>query len=170
LVSGIPQRDVALRRVAAVGVNRELEFGRMEQRGSMSEHLARPYQLLIADDDRAFRETLVEIFAPHFATVVAESGEEALEVFQQTPVDIALLDMYMHELTGLETLRLLKKQANVPCILITADATEELCRDASRADAFRVLHKPVRRTELVATVSAAIDVTYDDPTFGGLLA
>lgn len=137
----------------------------------MIDRLEKPYQLLIADDDEAFRDTLVEIFEPHFAMVIAESGEEAIEVVQQTPVDIALLDMYMDKLTGLETLRILKQQtAAIPCILITADATDELRRDASDADAFSVLRKPVRKYELVETVSAAIDVTYDDPGFRSTMA
>lgn len=123
----------------------------------------RTYQLLIADDDEAFRETLTEILAPHFETVVVGSGEEAIEVVQQHPVDIALLDMYMQQLTGLDTLRILKRMhAEVPCILITADATDELRRTATAADAYRVLGKPVKKQELVSTVADAIDQAYLD--------
>ncbi|MEO1994237.1 MAG: response regulator [Planctomycetaceae bacterium] len=79
-------------------------------------------------------------------------------------MDIALLDMHMAELTGLETIRILKSLNVVaPCILITADATEQLCRDASRADAYTVLRKPISKDELVVTVSTAIEDAYDDP-------
>lgn len=119
----------------------------------------RSFRMLIADDDSNFRETLRGIFEPHFLTWEAESGEEALEIAESEPLDIALLDMHMHVMTGLETLQALKSvHLLLPCILITADATEELRRQATKADAYSVLAKPIRKTELVLTVSSALDL------------
>jgi len=130
----------------------------------------KPYQLLIADDDCGFRQTIKFIFEAHFETLEVESGEEAIAVVERQPIDIALLDMHMAELTGLETIRILKSlNAVAPCILITADATEQLCRDASRADAYKVLRKPISKDELVVTVSTAIEDAYDDPELQTLL-
>jgi two-component system, response regulator PdtaR len=124
----------------------------------------KPYHLLIADDDAGFRETLRLIFEPYFCTIEAESGEEAVELCERVQVDIALLDMHMRLLTGLQTLRILKSiNALAPCILITADATEELRRDATEAEAFSVLAKPVSKRDLVTTVSTALETAYDDP-------
>ena len=123
-----------------------------------------PYQLLIADDDSGFRDVLKELLAPYFKLFEAESGEEAVELVAQVHVDIVLLDMYMDVLTGLEAVRLMKQTNEIlPCILITADATEELRQDASAADAYEVLAKPVKRQELVTTVSHALVDTYHDP-------
>jgi len=124
-----------------------------------------PYQLLIADDDSSFRDVLKEVLAPYFKLFEAESGEEAIELVEQTPVDIVLLDMHMDILTGLEAVRIMKQiNAILPCILITADATEELRQDACAADAYEVLAKPVKRQELVTTVSHALVETYQDPS------
>lgn len=124
----------------------------------------KPYRLLIADDDATFREILRQILEPFFALAEASSGEEAIAIVEYQPVDIALLDMNMHRLTGLETLRILKSFNEIaPCILITADATDELIRDAKDADAFSVLAKPVSKSELVTTVSTAIEDAYQDP-------
>ncbi len=67
-----------------------------------------PFRMLIADDDPGFRETLRGIFEPCFQTLEAESGEEAIEIAEAESIDIALLDMHMHLMTGLETLRMLK--------------------------------------------------------------
>ncbi|KAA0140702.1 response regulator [Gimesia chilikensis] len=123
-----------------------------------------PYQLLIADDDSGFREVLREVLAPYFQLFEAESGEQAIELVEQTHVDIVLLDMHMDILTGLEAVRILKQiNALLPCILITADATDELRQDASAANAYEVLSKPVKRQELVTTVSHALVDTYQDP-------
>lgn len=117
------------------------------------------YRMLIADDDAGFRETLREIFEPHFHTLEAESGEEAIEIAESETLDIALLDMHMHVMTGLETLEVLKSaHILLPCILITADATEELRRQATKAEAYSVLRKPVKKTELVLTVSSALEL------------
>ena len=53
------------------------------------------YQLLIADDDDAFRGTLREIFEPFFRLIEAQSGEEALELAAHEEVHLALFDMHM---------------------------------------------------------------------------
>jgi DNA-binding NtrC family response regulator len=121
------------------------------------------YQLLIADDDDAFRSTLCEIFEPFFRLLEAHSGEEALELAAREDVHLALFDMHMQRLTGLEALRQLKEiHVITPCILITADYTIELCDDAAEAHAFTVLKKPVTKRELVATVAAAVETAYHD--------
>ncbi|WP_299466509.1 response regulator [uncultured Gimesia sp.] len=123
-----------------------------------------PYQLLIADDDAGFRNVLKELFAPYFRLFEAESGEEAVELVEQIRVDIVLLDMHMDVLTGLEAVRIMKQfNAILPCILITADATDELRQDASAANAYEVLSKPFKRQELVSTVSHALLDAYHDP-------
>ena len=124
----------------------------------------KPYHLLLADDDAGFRETVRGIFEPHFLLFEAESGEEAIDLVEHCRVDIALLDMHMRRLTGLETLRILKSRYEIaPCILITADASDDLRRDAIEADAYCVLAKPVRKIDLVTTVSSALVDVYDDP-------
>lgn len=121
------------------------------------------YHLLIADDDTGFRETIRGILEPYFELVEAGSGEEAIEIIEYQPVDIALLDMHMHVLTGLETLRILKSlYEQAPCILVSGDVTEDLCRDAREAEAFSVLTKPVTKSELVSTVSTAMEAAYQD--------
>lgn len=121
------------------------------------------YQLLVADDDSDFRHAVCEILAPFFRLIEAESGEQALELVAREEVHLALFDMHMKRLTGLETLRQLRTlHVVVPCILMTADYSEALCDDAEQADAFKVLRKPVSRRDLVGTVACAVETAYDD--------
>ncbi len=123
-----------------------------------------PYELLIADDDDGFREALRLVLEPRFRLVEASCGEEAIKIVERHPVDLVLIDMHMRVLTGLETLRIVKTlRALLPCIIITANPTEQLRRDAAEAEAFTVLRKPVPRAELVATVADALHRTYHDP-------
>lgn len=123
-----------------------------------------PFQLLIADDNRSFREILRELLEPRPELMIheVESGEDAVQYALEIHIDIVLLDMHMHVMTGLEALRELKTIDSIrPCILITSEATEELKRDAAEADAYSVLSKPVRRNELCETVSGALSDAYD---------
>ncbi|WP_166826202.1 response regulator [Thalassoroseus pseudoceratinae] len=117
----------------------------------------RPLQLLIADDDDGFRETLRNLFEDGFETHEVGSGEEAIELAETLPVDLALVDMHMRRLTGLETVRILKRvHVATPCILITSDVNEQLRRDALAANAHEILAKPIRRRELLKSVTVAL--------------
>lgn len=125
---------------------------------------AEPFQLLIADDNRGFRETLRELLEPRQELHIheVESGEDAVQYALEIQIDIVLLDMHMHVMTGLEALRELKTiDAVRPCILITSEASDDLRRDAAEADAYSVLSKPVGRTELCDNVSGALIDAYD---------
>jgi CheY-like chemotaxis protein len=123
------------------------------------------YRILITDDDTSCRETLREIIEPQgFRIVLASSGEEALDIAREESVHLALLDMHLPRLTGLETLRLLHQiQAMLPCILVTADTSDALIRQACLAQAYSVLHKPVSRGSVIYTVTRALIRFYGPP-------
>ncbi|MCX7388039.1 MAG: response regulator [Planctomycetota bacterium] len=122
------------------------------------------FQLLITDDNAAFRQVLREVLEdrPFLVLHEAESGEEAVDVVQRRRIDIVLLDMHMHVMTGIETMRELKRMDFTrPCILITSDTSDDVKRDAREAQAFSVLKKPVHRRELVETVADALVTAYN---------
>ncbi|MDA0588109.1 MAG: response regulator [Planctomycetota bacterium] len=124
----------------------------------------KPYHLLVADDDARFRSVLRSLLEPWFELFEASSGERAVEIVEDRRIDLLLLDMHMEELTGIETVEIVKRiNSRLPCILVTGDATDEVVEKATKADIWSVLSKPVRRVDLMATVSAAIDNFYDDP-------
>ena len=88
-------------------------------------------------------------------------GEEAIEIVQDAPIHLALLDMHMPTLTGLETLEIVRQiNAVLPCILVTADATEGLMRQAFHARAFSVIPKPVSKHVVLYTVVRALVRVY----------
>ncbi len=121
-----------------------------------------PYSILITDDDRGIREILAEIVeSKGFRPVLAEDGEAAIAIVQHEPIHLALLDMNMPKLTGLETLHLVRQiHALLPAILITADATLELMRRAFDAQVFSVVPKPVNAEVVVSTVVRALVRVY----------
>ena len=122
------------------------------------------YNILITDDDTNCREALREIVEPQgFRTLLASSGEEAVDLVREAPVHLALLDMHLPRMTGLEALRLMHEiNAMLPCILVTADATASLIRQACQAHAYSVLHKPVSKGVVLYTVARALVRRYGE--------
>jgi CheY-like chemotaxis protein len=123
---------------------------------------ARDYSILIADDDRSCREALREIMEPQgYRTLLASSGEEALDFVREGNVHLVLLDMHMPTLTGVETLRLARQiNALLPAILVTADANENVLRQACQARFYSVIPKPVSKNVVLYTVVRALSLFY----------
>jgi DNA-binding NtrC family response regulator len=121
--------------------------------------MRRENRLLIADDDTAFRKTVVEILQPYFRTIEVPSAEEAIQVVGTETVDLALFDMNMQILTGLDAIRWIREQRlELPCILMSAHVTEELESQALQLEAFSVLRKPPRRDQLLDTIHCALEL------------
>src|SRR5438270_399125 len=124
-----------------------------------------PYSVLITDDDRGCREALQSIVEPEgFRALLASSGEEAIDIVRHEAVHVALFDMNMPTLTGLETLEMVRQfNALLPCILVTADVSEWLMRQALRARAYSVIAKPVSKNVVLYTVVRALVRAYGSP-------
>src|SRR5262249_14856626 len=107
----------------------------------------RDYSILIADDDRGSLDALRSIIQPEgYETLLATSGEEAIDIVRDRPVHLMLLDMHMPTLTGLETLQLVRQiNSRLPAILVTGDPNENLVRLAIQAQIFSVIPKPVSK-------------------------
>ena len=118
--------------------------------------------VLITDDDLALRETLRATIEPcGVDTVLAGDGLEALEIVQRAPVHLAVFDMHMPRLTGLEAMRRLRAMGlDLPCILISAKLDERLRHAAGEADAFSLLPKPISREALTRSVQKALESRY----------
>jgi len=123
-----------------------------------------PFSILITDDDPGCREDLQSIVeAEGYQVRLASCGEEALEIVHHEPVHLALLDMNMPTLNGLETLQMLRQIHAIPCILVTADVTEWLMRQALRAQAYSVIAKPISKNVVLYTVVRALGRAYGGP-------
>ncbi len=131
----------------------------------MSETKLEPYSILITDDDPGCPETLRETLEPEgYRTLLASSGEEALEIVRFEPVHLLLLDMHMPRLTGLETLQLLRQINDLlPAILVTADNSDRLLRQAAQVKAYSVIPKPVSKSVVLYTVVRALTRHYGRP-------
>ncbi len=124
--------------------------------------LQRPYSVLITDDDPVARETLRDIIEPvGFRTFLAESGEEAIDIIRGHEVHIALMDMHLPKLSGLETMEIVRQIRGIlPMILVSADRDDHLLRKALSAQAFCVLGKPVSKNLVIHVLTRALEKFY----------
>jgi DNA-binding NtrC family response regulator len=120
----------------------------------------KPRRILIVDDDPGQRSLLDSFLRSQgFETVVASSGEQALEILGRQQVNMMISDVRMPGLTGLETLRRARlENAVLPVLLVTAYADIREAVGAMRDGALNYLAKPIDLDELLATVQQATGV------------
>lgn len=118
-----------------------------------------PPRLLIVDDEPDICENLTDIFGElGYEVTVAHDGPTALELAERETFDIALLDLRMPEMDGLELFKRLKSVAQgTAAIIITAYASSDTARDAVEAGAWGVMSKPVDIQTLFKTVEDALE-------------
>lgn len=121
-------------------------------------------KLLIADDDRDFRESLGEVFCRRgYETRLAADGQEALEIVtQSTEIHLVILDIHMPRLSGLEALQQIRwtRSSSLPCILMSARMDEKLVLEAQPLKPAGLLTKPFTLRTLTATVESVLRSNY----------
>jgi DNA-binding response OmpR family regulator len=114
--------------------------------------------VLIVDDEASLRYFLnEELEEEGYQVYTAADGLEALALLQQTPVDLAIIDLQMPGLNGLELMAAIQDLADVPeLIMLTAHATLETSIEAMRRGSTDFLLKPCDVNELLDSVERAM--------------
>jgi DNA-binding NtrC family response regulator len=115
--------------------------------------------LLFADDDPVARVLLVEVLSGvGYRVRAASGGEECLRLAEAEPLDLALVDLRMPDLDGLEVLRRLASiQPGIPVLILTAFATIDTAIEAIRSGAYDYLSKPFRMEEIKVVVRRVLE-------------
>ncbi|MCL9773619.1 response regulator [Vibrio methylphosphonaticus] len=111
-------------------------------------------RLLLAEDDTDLREVLTEaLIAEGFDVTSCENAEDALDTAKAQPFDLALLDVVMSGMTGIDALITLRRfQPNIGVIITTAFATVDIAVDAMKKGADEFLTKPFNLSALSVTL------------------
>ena len=114
-------------------------------------------RLLLVDDEEDFRTTLANrLRKREFEVTQAESGSRALEAIKAQAIDVAIVDVKMAGMDGLEILREIKRAApGVEVIMLTGHASVESGVEGMRLGAFDYLMKPCDINDLVLKVEDA---------------
>lgn len=116
-------------------------------------------RILIIDDEKAIRKTMREILEyESYQVEEAENGLDGLNLLREEDFDVALLDIKMPKMDGLEVLdTLLKEKIDVPVIMISGHATVDIAVDAVKKGAFDFISKPPDLNRLLITIRNAMD-------------
>ena len=114
-------------------------------------------KILVVDDEPGIVELVrLNLEDNDYQVVTAQDGQRALEAYYSEMPDLIVLDVMMPKMNGFEVCQTIRRQSNVPIIMLTAlsDAEEELKGLESGADDY--IGKPFSPGELVARVRAVL--------------
>jgi two-component system, response regulator PdtaR len=114
-------------------------------------------RILIAEDETIIRLDLRELLerAGHDVVAEARDGEEAVALAREHGPELAVLDVKMPRLDGIEAARRILADRSIPIVMLTAYGQDELVGRAVEAGVFGYLVKPFREQDLVPAIAAA---------------
>ena len=120
------------------------------------------YTVLIAEDDKAIRESIaIYLRNSGYNTLFAEDGEEAVKVFNENKVDLILMDLMMPKLSGEDAILKLREDSYIPIIILSAKSEDFDKVIGLNIGADDYITKPFNPLELVARVNSAIRRFYN---------
>lgn len=116
-----------------------------------------PIRLLIADDDRVILATLAEDLIEHgYDVQTASTGEEAVTACRLSPPELAILDIRMPVMGGIDAARLIRAQHEVPILFLSAYSDKEMVEHAVAEGALGYLVKPISIEKLIPAIVTAL--------------
>lgn len=114
-------------------------------------------RILVADDDKEIRE-LIKIYltSEGFEPILAKDGLEALEIINKGNIDLAVLDVMMPKLSGIDICMEVRKDNNIPIIIVSAKSqdSDKILGLTTGADDY--LTKPFNPLELIARIKSQL--------------
>jgi len=115
-------------------------------------------RILIADDDRLVRVTVATgLRQAGYEVIEAADGEDAVRLARSEKPALAMLDLRMPRLSGLEAAARLRSETDVPFIVLSAYDDTKAVREAVDAGALGYLVKPIDVRQMLPTIEAALD-------------
>ncbi|PYY15313.1 MAG: hypothetical protein DMG61_07320 [Acidobacteria bacterium] len=124
-----------------------------------------PARIVVADDDNALRYAITKLLKSCGYDVTSfDNGADALEAIQRNPFDLAILDIWMPRMSGLEVLAHLRTEDKKPRIIImTSDDTPETLLRAVREQAYDYVAKPFPPHDIIERAQRALHKDSEPP-------
>lgn len=114
-------------------------------------------KIVIVDDEKGVRESVKMILKDDYELAVFTQGEEVLEQFRQDMADVALLDIKMPGMNGIELLKKLKEiDEDIEVIMVTGYGTLDSATEAMRCGASGYINKPFDKDGLVKIIEEKV--------------
>lgn len=120
-------------------------------------HQGERIRLLLVDDEEGYVKVLAKrMTRRNMEVMTALSGSEGIQRLRKEDFDVAILDLKMEDMDGIEVLKVFKKMVpDMPVIMLTGHGTEKAAREGLDMGAFDYLMKPCDLEELVEKIRAA---------------
>ncbi len=114
-------------------------------------------KILFIDDEQTFLKYLTKrLVLDGFTVKTTFSGEEGIEVAANEDFDVAVVDLQMPGMNGIEVQKRLKElQPSLPCIVLTGHGNIENALESGKYNAFKFLSKPIDMDTLIDTINDA---------------
>ncbi len=112
--------------------------------------------ILFVDDESYMLELMRMNFSKKYDVLTAQNGLEALEIIRKNRVDLIVTDIKMPKMDGMELLRIVRDQFDIPVIIITAFGTIENAVEAIKKGAYDYITKPVNLEDLETKIDRSI--------------
>lgn len=115
--------------------------------------------ILVVDDEVVIRKSLERFLTGlKFDVLTASNGEEAIKLMEKNPVDLALVDLVMPKMDGIEFIHRLKRaQPDVVPIVLTGFGTITSAVEAMKAGAYHYLTKPFELDDISSLIATALE-------------
>lgn len=123
---------------------------------SLSETDSTKKNILFVEDNNDLRKLLAEMLSEYYNVKEASNGPDALEVLENSPIDLVLTDIMMPGMNGIELSKKIKHNidtSHIPVIILTARTEEEDQIEGLHSGADIYLKKPVNKQVLLLTIS-----------------
>ena len=116
-------------------------------------------KILIIDDERPIRSTLIDILEYEKHKVDgAENGLVGLQMLSEGKYDLVFCDIKMPEMDGIKVLeKILEMRPDIPVIMISGHGTVETAVEAIKIGAFDFIEKPLDLNRILVTIKNALD-------------
>jgi DNA-binding NtrC family response regulator len=118
-----------------------------------------PVRVLLVDDEEGYVNILSKrLSRRNFIVDTACSGGEGIRRLRKSDFDVAVLDLKMEDMDGIDVLKIFKKMdPNLAVIMLTGHGSEQAAREGKQQGAYDYLTKPCELEDLVAKILAACE-------------
>jgi two-component system response regulator AtoC len=124
----------------------------------MTAETAKRATILVVDDEQGVRQSFYMVLKDEFEVLLAETGNEAIDIFSKNTVDVILLDILLPDINGIELLERLKDMdPNTEIIMITAVKEVQTAVKAIKQGAYEYIIKPFNVDEVITVIRRALE-------------
>ena len=114
--------------------------------------------ILVVDDERGVRQSFNMVLKDEYHVLLADTGEKAIDIFQENPIDLILLDILLPDIDGIDLLKKFKQtDPNTEIIMVTAVNDLQTAVKAIKLGAYEYIIKPFIVDDVLTVIGRALE-------------